>query len=61
MYSIIQWFTGQNMFRAADNFGHWTKSKWENCEHQKYFWDVIVLQEKSQLGMRNKTSSKDIN
>ena len=29
------------------------QSNWENCEHQKYFWNVIVLQDKSQLGMRN--------
>ena len=28
-------------------------SNWGNCEHQKYFWNVIVLQDKSQLGMRN--------
>ena len=25
---------------------------WENCEHQKYFWNVIVLQEKSESGVR---------
>ena len=24
---------------------------WENGEHQKYFWEVIVLQEKSQSGV----------
>ena len=24
----------------------------EHREHQKYFWNVIVLQEKSQSGMR---------
>ena len=29
------------------------QSNWGNCEHQKYFWNVIVLQDKSQLGMRN--------
>ena len=22
-------------------------SNWENCEHQKYFWNAIVLQEKA--------------
>ena len=27
-------------------------SNWENCEHQKYFWNAIVLQEKSQSGVR---------
>ena len=27
-------------------------SNWENHEHQKYFWNVIVLQEKSQSGIR---------
>ena len=24
----------------------------ENCEHQKNIWNVIVMQEKSQLGVR---------
>ena len=24
----------------------------QNCEHQKYLWNVIVLREKSQQGMR---------
>ena len=24
---------------------------WENGEHQKFFWEVIVLQEKSQSGV----------
>ena len=28
------------------------QSNWENHEHQRYFWNVIVLQEKSQSGMR---------
>ena len=28
------------------------QSNWENREHQKYFWNVIVLQEKSQSGLR---------
>ena len=28
------------------------QSNQENCEHQKYFWNVIVLQEKSQSGAR---------
>ena len=28
------------------------QSNRENCKHQKYFWNVIVLQEKSQSGMR---------
>ena len=29
------------------------QSNWENHEHQRYFWKyVIVLQEKSQSGMR---------
>ena len=28
------------------------QSNRENCEHQKYFWNVIVLQEKSQSGER---------
>ena len=28
------------------------QSNQENCEHQKYFWNVIVLQEKSQSGTR---------
>ena len=28
------------------------QSNWENDEHQRYFWNVIVLQEKSQSGMR---------
>ena len=27
-------------------------SNWENHEHQRYFWNVIVLQKKSQSGMR---------
>ena len=31
------------------------QSNWENREHQKYFWNVIVFQENSHLGMRNKT------
>jgi len=28
------------------------QSNWENDEHQRYFWNVIVLQEKGQSGMR---------
>ena len=28
------------------------QSNWENHEHQRYFWNVIVLQEKGQSGMR---------
>ena len=28
------------------------QSNRENCEHQKYFWNVIVSQEKSQSGIR---------
>ena len=28
------------------------QSNWENREHQKYFWNVIVLQEKSQSVVR---------
>ena len=28
------------------------QSNWENHEHQRYFWIVIVLQEKGQSGMR---------
>ena len=28
------------------------QSNWENHEHRRYFWNVIVLQEKSQSGMR---------
>ena len=28
------------------------RSNRENREHQKYFWNVIVVQEKSQSGMR---------
>ena len=30
------------------------QSNRENHEHQKYFWNVIVLQEKSQSGVRNR-------
>ena len=30
------------------------QSNRENREHQKYFWNVIVLQEKSQSGVRNR-------
>ena len=30
------------------------QSNLENHEHQKYFWNVIVLQEKSQSGVRNR-------
>ena len=26
-------------------------SNWDNHEHQRYFWNVIVVQEKSQSGM----------
>ena len=29
------------------------QSNWENREHQKNFWNVIVLQDKSQLGVTN--------
>ena len=29
------------------------QSNWENCEHQKYFCNVIVLQDESLLGVRN--------
>ena len=28
------------------------QSNRENREHQKYFWNIIVLQEKSQSGVR---------
>ena len=28
------------------------QSDGENREHQKYFWNIIVLQEKSQSGVR---------
>ena len=28
------------------------QSNQENCEHQEYFWNVIVFQENSQSGMR---------
>ena len=28
------------------------QSNQENREHQKYFWNVIVLQEKSQSGVK---------
>ena len=30
----------------------WSLHNWENCEHQKYFWNVIVVQEKNQSGVR---------
>ena len=32
----------------------------QNHEHQKYLWNVIVLEEKSQSGMRNQTTSKNV-
>ena len=32
---------------------------WENGEHQKYFWDVIVLQEKSQSGVGKLTCKQE--
>ena len=28
------------------------QSNWENREQQTYFWNIIVLQEKSQSGVR---------
>ena len=32
----------------------------EIFRHKKYLWNVIVLQEKSQLGMRKLTTSKNV-
>ena len=34
------------------------QSNSENREHQKYFWNVIVLQEKSQSGVRNRKQER---
>ena len=31
-----------------------SESNWESCEHQKYFWNVIVVQEKKPI-RREKT------
>ena len=39
---------------AVINYQLSLQSNWGDREHQKYFWNVIMLQEKSQLGMRNK-------
>ena len=36
-------------------------SNWENCEHQKYFWNAIVLQEKSQSCMKKLNRNKNRN
>ena len=36
-------------------------SNWENCEHQKYFWNAIVLQEKSQSRMKKLNRNKNLN
>ena len=32
---------------------------WENREHQEYFWEVIVLQGKSQSGVGKLTCKKE--
>lgn len=37
----------------AENTTTELQSNWENREHQKYFWNIIVLHEKSQSGLRN--------
>ena len=35
------------------------QSNWENHEHQKCFWNVIVFQEKSQSDMRKLNSKQE--
>ena len=36
------------------------QSNRENCEHQKYLWNVIVLQEKSQLGVSKLSCNQEL-
>ena len=47
-----------DMYTQAETWGI-LRSNRENHEHQKYFWNVIVLQEESQSGMRKLNSKQE--